>query len=90
MELVLATRNPHKLRELQALLQPHRLVPLPAEVELPPETGETFDENALIKARAAAEATGRPAIADDSGITEIAALQQELIAEPPSLRKLGR
>ena len=72
MELVLATRNPHKLRELQALLQPHRLVPLPAGVELPPETGETFDENALIKARAAAEATGRPAIADDSGIAAAA------------------
>ena len=72
MELVLATRNPHKLRELEALLRPHRLVPLPAGVELPPETGETFDENALIKARAAAEATGRPAIADDSGIAAAA------------------
>ena len=44
------------------------LEPLPDEVELPPETGDTFAANALIKARAAAEATGRPAIADDSGI----------------------
>jgi XTP/dITP diphosphohydrolase len=72
VELVLATRNPHKLRELEALLRPHRLVLLPAEVELPPETGQTFEENALIKARAAAEATGRTAIADDSGIAAAA------------------
>src|SRR5687767_6402490 len=42
--------------------------PLPDEVELPPETGETFAANALIKARAARGATGRPALADDSGI----------------------
>jgi XTP/dITP diphosphohydrolase len=70
---VLASRNPYKLRELQALLRPHELEPLPDEVELPPETGETFADNALIKARAAAEATGRPALGDDSGI-EAAAL----------------
>jgi XTP/dITP diphosphohydrolase len=68
VELVLATRNAHKLRELGALLAPHRLLPLPRAVELPPETGETFAENAAIKARAAAEATGVPAVADDSGI----------------------
>jgi XTP/dITP diphosphohydrolase len=42
-------------------------------VVLPPEEGETFAENALVKARAAAAATGRPSIADDSGI-EAAAL----------------
>lgn len=46
---------------------------LPDDVELPPETGATFAENALGKARAAAAATGLPAIADDSGI-EAAAL----------------
>ena len=46
---------------------------LPDDVELPPETGETFAENALGKARAARRATGRAAIADDSGI-EAAAL----------------
>ena len=46
---------------------------LPGQVELPPETGTTFTANALIKARAAAGATGRPAMADDSGI-EAAAL----------------
>jgi XTP/dITP diphosphohydrolase len=68
MHLVLATRNPHKVRELSALLEPHQIDSLPDQVELPPETGETFADNALIKARAAAEATGLPAIADDSGI----------------------
>ena len=73
MRLVLSTRNAHKVRELEPLLRPHELEPLPDDVELPPETGTTFEENALIKARAAAQATGRPAIADDSGI-EAAAL----------------
>jgi XTP/dITP diphosphohydrolase len=73
VRLVLATRNPHKLRELEALMRPHELDPLPDEIELPPETGTTFAQNALGKARAAAAATGRPAIADDSGI-EAAAL----------------
>jgi XTP/dITP diphosphohydrolase len=66
--LVVATRNDHKLRELGEILHGVVLEPLPDEVELPPETGETFAENALIKARAARQATGRPAIADDSGI----------------------
>lgn len=68
MRLVVATRNPHKLAELERLLAPLELEPLPSGVELPPETGSSFRENALIKARAAARATGRPAIADDSGI----------------------
>ena len=68
MAVVLATRNAHKLREFQRLLPDTRLESLPDHVELPPETGETFAENALIKARAAAQATGAPAIADDSGI----------------------
>jgi XTP/dITP diphosphohydrolase len=68
VELVLATRNAHKLREFEPLMAPHTVLPLPGEVELPPETGATFEENALIKARAAAAATGRTAIADDSGI----------------------
>lgn len=68
MRLVLSTRNVHKVRELGPLVAPHELVPLPEHVELPPETGETFAENALVKARAAAAATGMPAIADDSGI----------------------
>jgi XTP/dITP diphosphohydrolase len=68
--LVLATRNPHKVREVARLLEPSGLAvePLPAWIELPPETGATFEANALPKARTAAAATGRPAIADDSGI----------------------
>lgn len=45
---------------------------LPAAVELPPEDGETFAENALGKARAAARVTGMPSIADDSGIAAAA------------------
>lgn len=66
--LVLATRNDHKLRELREALTGIEIDPLPYEVVLPPETGDTFAENALGKARAAHAATGRTAIADDSGI----------------------
>jgi XTP/dITP diphosphohydrolase len=68
--LVLATRNPHKVREVARLLAPAGIDVdwLPAGVELPPEDGLTFADNALPKARTAAAATGRPAIADDSGI----------------------
>jgi XTP/dITP diphosphohydrolase len=68
--LVLATRNQHKVREVGRLLAPVGVLvePLPADVVLPPEVGETFAENALPKARTAASATGRAAIADDSGI----------------------
>jgi len=73
VRFVLATRNAHKVRELEPLLAPHELTLLPESVELPPEDGSTFAENALGKARAAARATGMPAIADDSGI-EAAAL----------------
>jgi XTP/dITP diphosphohydrolase len=72
MRLVVSSRNEHKLRELAALLPGHELVPLPDHVELPPETGATFAENARTKARAAAEATGEAAIADDSGIAAAA------------------
>ena len=68
--LLLATRNAHKLREMQRLLESVgiEVEPLPDGVELPPEDGTTFADNALPKARTAAAATGRPAIADDSGI----------------------
>jgi XTP/dITP diphosphohydrolase len=66
--LVLATRNDHKVRELARLLGGIGLEPLPDGVAVPPETGDTYAANALIKARAAAAATNRPAIADDSGI----------------------
>jgi XTP/dITP diphosphohydrolase len=73
MRLVLATRNDHKLRELGRMMDGVALEPLPEGVALPPEDGATFAANALGKARAAAAALGRAAIADDSGI-EAAAL----------------
>jgi XTP/dITP diphosphohydrolase len=73
--VVLATRNAHKVREFNRLLAPAQITvePLGDDVVLPPEDGETFAANALPKARAAAAATGRIAIGDDSGI-EAAAL----------------
>src|SRR5690348_2859386 len=72
--LILGTRNPHKVREMARLLAPAGIavLPLPDQVELPPELGATFSENALPKAQAAAAATGRPSIADDSGIESAA------------------
>ncbi len=72
MRLVLATRNEHKRREFARLLGEHEVALLPDSVQLPPEDGETFAENALGKARAAARATGEIAIADDSGIAAAA------------------
>jgi XTP/dITP diphosphohydrolase len=72
-KLLLATRNEHKRREFARLLVGWEVEKLPEAVRLPPEDGETFAENALGKARAAARATGRVTIADDSGI-EAAAL----------------
>ncbi len=75
MELVLATRNAHKVAEVGRLLTPFKLtvVPLPRKVVLPPEEADTYADNALPKARAAARELRRPVIADDSGI-EAAAL----------------
>jgi XTP/dITP diphosphohydrolase len=73
LRLLLATRNEHKRREFARLLPGWDVDALPGEVELPPEDGDTFAYNALGKARAAAAATGRASIADDSGI-EAAAL----------------
>jgi XTP/dITP diphosphohydrolase len=74
-DLVLATRNDHKLAEVSRLLAPFGLtvVPLPPALALPPEDGESYDANALIKARAAGRELGRPVVADDSGV-EAAAL----------------
>jgi len=68
--LILASRNAHKLAEVRRILAPYgiEVQPLPAGIELPPEDGDTFVANALPKARTAAAALGRPAIADDSGI----------------------
>jgi XTP/dITP diphosphohydrolase len=75
--LVVATRSPHKLAELRQLLD----VPLAELVTLDDlgvegdvdETGATFEDNAILKARAALEATSLPALADDSGL-EVEAL----------------
>jgi XTP/dITP diphosphohydrolase len=78
VRLLLATHNEHKLRELQRMLERHEGEPtyqldlLRADFELPPEDGETFAENALGKARAAAAALARATIADDSGIAAAA------------------
>ena len=75
LQVVVATRNPHKVEELGRILAP--LLPgvelLPDDGPEPVEDGDTFEANALIKARAAHELTGLPALADDSGI-EVAAL----------------
>jgi XTP/dITP diphosphohydrolase len=71
VRVVLASGNRGKLRELAALLEPlgHELISQDElGVESPPETGDTFVANALIKARHAANATGLAALADDSGI----------------------
>lgn len=68
MALRLATGNAHKLREFSGLLGDLEFTGIPESFEMPPETGESFEENALIKARALAAATGEPAFADDSGI----------------------
>ena len=70
--LVIATHNAGKLKEISALLEPYGLKCLSAGalgLPEPPETGTTFVENALIKARAAAEASQMPALADDSGLS---------------------
>lgn len=71
MRVVLASSNGGKLRELASLLAAFGLDLIAQSslgVETPPETGETFAANALLKARHAAAATNLPALADDSGI----------------------
>jgi XTP/dITP diphosphohydrolase len=66
--VILATGNRHKLAEMRELLPGLDLQPLPAGLKMPPEDGDSFEANALIKARAAHRATGEPVLADDSGI----------------------
>ncbi|MBW9108208.1 RdgB/HAM1 family non-canonical purine NTP pyrophosphatase [Microbacterium ureisolvens] len=68
--IVLATHNRHKVEEFQAIVAATRpdLMVVAYDGPEPVEDGVTFAENALIKARAAAEHTGLPALADDSGI----------------------
>jgi XTP/dITP diphosphohydrolase len=76
VEVVLASRNPHKLRELSILIAPHRLASLPRAVDLPPEEGKSFAANATSKARSGAKVTSMPTLGEDSGI-EVAALGGE-------------
>lgn len=69
--LVLATGNPGKVKELANMLSPLNINVVPQSdfnVSEVAETGTTFVENAIIKARHAAKITGMPAIADDSGL----------------------
>ena len=71
MRVVLASGNSGKLRELGSLLAPFGfdlIAQSTLGVETPPETGKTFADNALLKARHAAAITSLPALADDSGI----------------------
>ena len=71
LEMVVATQNAHKVSEISAVLLGHPLLlkPLSHYTTLSPEeTGQSFIENALIKARFASHATGMPALADDSGL----------------------
>ena len=69
--LVIASHNPGKVEEIAALLAPFRINAVAARelgIPEPEETGATFEANAALKARAAAEASGLPALADDSGL----------------------
>lgn len=75
VRLLLATRNAHKLDELRRIVLKRGLAEIEVvgladvpEFQEVPETGATFEENALIKAHAAAMATGLPSVADDSGL----------------------
>lgn len=70
--LVIATHNAGKLKEISALLAPYGMKCISAGslgLPEPPETGTSFAQNALIKARAAAEASGIVSLADDSGLS---------------------
>jgi XTP/dITP diphosphohydrolase len=68
--LVIASHNPGKVEEISALLAPFRINTISARelgIPEPEETGDSFEANAALKARAAAEASRLPALADDSG-----------------------
>jgi XTP/dITP diphosphohydrolase len=69
--LVIASHNPGKIEEIEALLAPYGAAAIGAGalgLPEPEETGASFEENAVLKARAATEASGLPALADDSGL----------------------
>jgi XTP/dITP diphosphohydrolase len=69
--LVIASHNPGKVEEIAALLARFAVETIPAGalgIPEPEETGDSFEANAALKARAAAKASGQPALADDSGL----------------------
>ena len=69
--LVIASHNPGKVEEITALLTPFAINTIPAGalgIAEPEETGDSFEANAALKAKAAVDASGLPAIADDSGL----------------------
>src|SRR5712691_81432 len=69
--LVIASHNPGKVEEIGGLLSPFAIGVIPASslgIPEPEETGDTFEANAALKAGAAAEVSGLPALADDSGL----------------------
>ena len=68
MRIVLATANPDKAREIEELLDGFEVVPRPGSLPDVDETGATLVENALLKAHAVCDATGEPAVADDTGL----------------------
>ena len=68
MKFVIATQNKGKLVEFKRLLEPMGIEAVTMDIEEPEETGTTFEENAFIKAQAACQETGLPAVADDSGL----------------------
>ena len=72
MKVILASKNPHKLTELSAILSQHGVeIALESEYGLDidvDETGTTFEENSLLKAEAVMKASGLPVLADDSGL----------------------
>ena len=91
MKLVLASKNAHKLVEMRDILSQLGVeVVLESEVGVDvdvEETGATFEENAFLKARAVMEASGLPAIADDSGLCVDAERRARRVLRP--LRRAG-
>lgn len=73
MDLIIASQNGHKIREIRALLKPYNQLDLYSLLDFPhysppPETGDTFEANARLKAEHAARTLGKWALADDSGL----------------------
>ena len=70
-ELLFATANQNKLKELNELVTPHKIKVKSVseyDIEEPEETGLTFEENSVLKAKYYAKHTGKPSLADDSGL----------------------